>query len=304
MDIDEKIKLAHELFDNKYSLDVYKKFDKLYPFTTENINGYTNLFDLDGKSLLTVGSSSDQVFNAVLTGCNEISVFDICPFTQEYFDLKKAALKVLNREEYLTFFHRNKINNFFFSINTYMALREEIKEKNPEACYFWDELFIKYKNGRIIRDKIFSDDEYKREVLEKINLYLKNDEYYNQLGNKIDKINIDFEIGNIFDYNSKRLYDNIWLSNIATYHKLSDVSKLFLNLFINIADNGKILIAYLYDTDMEEQCYNGKEDIYNIYATLDLLPKETVLDSFVGISGYRVGDSRMKDSVLTYTKKR
>ena len=32
-------------------------FDFIYPFTTENIDGYINNFDLKNKSLLTTGSS-------------------------------------------------------------------------------------------------------------------------------------------------------------------------------------------------------------------------------------------------------
>lgn len=45
-----------------------KGFSKLYPFTTENIAGYIDNFNLKNKSLLTVGSSGDQVINAALKG--------------------------------------------------------------------------------------------------------------------------------------------------------------------------------------------------------------------------------------------
>lgn len=41
-------------------------FYTLYPFTTENINGYIDLFNLKDKSLLILGSSSDQAINAGL----------------------------------------------------------------------------------------------------------------------------------------------------------------------------------------------------------------------------------------------
>ena len=41
--------------------------EKIYPFTTENINGYINNFNLYDSSLLTVGSSGAQVINAILT---------------------------------------------------------------------------------------------------------------------------------------------------------------------------------------------------------------------------------------------
>lgn len=71
------------------------KFNRIYPFTTENIFGYINKFDLYNKSLLTIGSSSDQVINAAIYNCKDISVIDICPFTEFYFYLKKAAILYL-----------------------------------------------------------------------------------------------------------------------------------------------------------------------------------------------------------------
>ena len=51
-----------------------KGFNQIYPFATENISGYIDKFDLKDKSLLTVGSSGDQVINAILYGCKKISV--------------------------------------------------------------------------------------------------------------------------------------------------------------------------------------------------------------------------------------
>ena len=76
--------------DDNYYSSTY--FTQIYPFTTENINGYLPLFDLNNKTLLTVGSSGDQVLNAVISGCKEIDVIDLCPFSQEYFNLKRAAI--------------------------------------------------------------------------------------------------------------------------------------------------------------------------------------------------------------------
>ena len=58
------------------------RFSWIYPFTTENINGYIDMFDLKDKSLFTVGSSGDQAINAILKGCKDITVLDINPFTK------------------------------------------------------------------------------------------------------------------------------------------------------------------------------------------------------------------------------
>ena len=56
------------------SKDLYEySFFQIYSFTTENINGYMQFFELKDKSLLTVGSSSDQAINATLVRCNDIT---------------------------------------------------------------------------------------------------------------------------------------------------------------------------------------------------------------------------------------
>ena len=43
-------------------------FQEVYPFTTEVISGYFNELDFKDKSVMTLGSSSDQAFNALLLG--------------------------------------------------------------------------------------------------------------------------------------------------------------------------------------------------------------------------------------------
>jgi len=39
------------------------QFDRIYPFTNENIKGCLNFFDLKDKDCLTVLSSADQTFD-------------------------------------------------------------------------------------------------------------------------------------------------------------------------------------------------------------------------------------------------
>ena len=76
---------------------------KIYPFTTENISGYIDKFNLKDKSLLTVGSSGDQVINAILKGCKDITLLDINPYTKFYYYLKVASILTLNLDEFMAF---------------------------------------------------------------------------------------------------------------------------------------------------------------------------------------------------------
>ena len=103
MTVEEKLKIAKELCDRKRKIFQKIDFRAVYPFTTENISGYIDEFDLKDKSLLTVGSSSDQVINAAFKGCRDITVLDKSVFAKEYFYLKKAAILKLNQEELFKF---------------------------------------------------------------------------------------------------------------------------------------------------------------------------------------------------------
>lgn len=67
-------------------------FDKVYPFTTENISGYMTYLNVKDKHIFTVGSSSDQAFNAILLGAKEVTIFDINQNTEKFFEEKKKII--------------------------------------------------------------------------------------------------------------------------------------------------------------------------------------------------------------------
>lgn len=55
-------------------------FESVYPFATENVLEYFATLNLKDQSVLTVGSSLDQLFNALVYGAKKVSVFDINPY--------------------------------------------------------------------------------------------------------------------------------------------------------------------------------------------------------------------------------
>ena len=59
-------------------------FSRIYSFATENVAGYIDYFDFENKSLLTVGSSGDQVLNAFYNGARDITLFDINEYAKYY----------------------------------------------------------------------------------------------------------------------------------------------------------------------------------------------------------------------------
>ena len=67
-------------------------FQEVYPFTTEVISGYFKDIDFKDKKVMTLGSSSDQAFNALLLGAKKIVVYDINENTAKFGKLKRNAI--------------------------------------------------------------------------------------------------------------------------------------------------------------------------------------------------------------------
>ena len=152
-------------------------FKNVYPFTTENIAGYIERLDLKDKSVLTVGSSGDQAFNALLLGANRIVLYDINPNTYGFLKLKKDLILDSKREE----LYDRVIN----------------EPSIPQT------------------EELFSEID-----LQHMNLYLKDDESYQKLKKLLEKKNIEFIEGDIFEMDKSlgnETFDRMIFSNILQY---------------------------------------------------------------------------------------
>ena len=225
---------------------------KIYPFTTENISGYIDKFNLKDKSLLTVGSSGDQVINAILKGCKDITLLDINPYTKFYYYLKVASIMTLNLDEFMLFLRYKDYPNIFednknvFNIELWNKVKIVLRLIDYETYLFWDELFQTI-NPEKIRKRLFSLDEYNSKLILNCNPYLKSKDLYEETRNKVKNIHPTFINSNIFNVDLKRKYDNIWLSNIGTsITKEEMIVKMTDNLVKFLNKEGLLLISYLY----------------------------------------------------------
>ena len=242
-------------------------FSYIYPFTTENIAGYIDMFDLNNKKLVVTGSSCDQIINARMKGCKDITIVDVCPYTKPYFFLKKAALMSLDYESFR----------------------------------FWNSMFDRVDPYKV-RLNIFSQDEDRYEVVKELNLYLRNEASYNEAKKLIEDVEPKFIQGNIFDIELDEEYDNIWLSNLAQYYPLEEHKKLLDKLSGNLRKNGKMLVSYLYGISDEYIDLNG-EGIYDIDKAQAVLGDYiTKIEAFVGTKGLKFKSDYLKDSVMIYQK--
>ena len=310
MTLEERLKLARHLITKSNNKRV--RFDLIYPFTTENINGYLSLYDIKDKNVLTVGSSSDQILTAYTLGAKNIDSFDVNPFTEDYFKLKKAAIESLSYYDFTTFF--SLVNNsriIFKNENAFNreAFKTIIKNMDGESLVFWKTLFNEF-NSIQIRKKLFSNDEYPTKTLKNMNNYLKEEEYY-KLKNSIKDLNpkfYNYSLNEISKY-LNRSYDYILLSNISHYlfimykNSLDDFKDDMFSLAKFLNKDGIIFFAYLYDMDKNTKVLPHWDIIHRVDFVKEVFGKEKVeMVSFNSVSSLENRNDRSKDSVLVYKK--
>ena len=157
-------------------------FMSIYSFSTENVKGYIDYFDLKNKSLLTVGSSGDQIINAYSKGCRDITLIDINPFAEYYINLKIAGIISLTYQEFELFFFRNiglNRNNDRYNKHLFSKLSNTLKTIDYDSYYFFEQIFNKYSVDKI-SDYLMNDDEDDYKVIKHINNYLHDEEAYNK----------------------------------------------------------------------------------------------------------------------------
>lgn len=307
MDLDLIIKNAINQCHSKHDLMSFKKM--IYCFTTENISGYIDEFKLFNKSLLTVGSSGDQVLNAILRGCDDVTLFDINPYAIYYLYLKITALLSLTKEEYCEFFwppeSRFAYNRKFLDSSNLQKVIESLKSVNYDAYLFWSTL-LENVPKKLIKKNLFFSEKYDKRVIQTINPYLHSESVYELLRRRVENANITFINGNVLGENNLGNYDNIWLSNICCYLSLSEIKELVDKMSGHLNASGKLLISYLYDIMYETPDYDESSSIYNFKKTFELLEEYNdglEMISFAGVTGMQIR-TMDQDGALIYTRKK
>ena len=269
MKIDNNLVLAKDVLSNLcLGKDLYKR---IYSFTTENINGYIDYFDLKNKSLLTVGSSGDQILNAYYKGCRDITLLDINPFASYYINLKIAGIISFNYSEFQDFFFKfidETVNQKRYNLEMFNKLSGNLKAIDYDSFYFFDKIFHEY-NMQKISDYLMLDDQTNSKIIKEFNNYLHDEKSYNLLKNKINNIRFKFILENIFSFYNNLKFDNIFLSNFCTIVGILTLRDLLINLSSNNLNNqGSIQFAYIWNTDFNDNSENyDLKEIYRMPAT-------------------------------------
>lgn len=263
----------YKVIKSKNKFTDFGEYSRLYLFTTENIKGYLKYFDLNGKNVLAPTSSGDHAFESILKGAKSVDMFDINKYSKYMVKLKIAAIKALERGEFLEYFlvkYNNHNNDYVFNKKTYKKIRKYL---DNETKNFFDEAYEIAKTGVNLRNSSLfynnRNDEYRQS---KICLYLQP-ENYNYLKKNIYKLDKSkYYECNLFNLPSKlnKYYDLMMLSNISNYFNDIDEFRKFtdLRLMQNLSKNGVLIREYYYSNSEGCKNYYGTKyefDSFNDY---------------------------------------
>lgn len=297
------IEKIEKLIEQNCSLSSeFGRYSKSYLHTTENIASFLSFCSIEGKDILTVAGSGDQLLNAYAMDAKSVDVFDINVLTKFTLDLKISAVLALEYNEFINFFFPEFglfFNNTLFS-KVYRYLDEETKE-------LFNVLIKKYgkvKTISLIYYSIFPSF-YK---MKEMNVYLEEEMYY-KLKNNLKDITYKFINADILALKSKldKSYDVIMFSNISdsiddifsTYENesLKKFKRLIHEYIQYLKSYGIIEVGYVYEN------YRNHE---NQSAFVNKIKRQGIFttDEFYSlyVPGYDFYSS--KDSIIYYAKKK
>lgn len=288
---------------------VWPEYEKIYTFTTENIAGSLEYFDLKDKKFFTVGSSFDQCLNAYYHGARDITLYDINPNSKYHAYFKIAVILCLNYIEFQEFYFLQGLKQYYnpnmFNKEMFNKIKYTLRLLDYESFLFFDELFCLY-GSKTIREYGFDDDEDRNQAIRGFNIYLKSEENYNKLKSILKGICFKFICGDIFKEKIEGKYDNVMLSNLCTTTTVDNLKQLIEKIDINnLNSGGSVLLAYLWDIDFNETEYEDSwKEVYKLTTTKEKL-KDYITEYHQINSGrdFIWDEDRKKDLILIYRKK-
>ena len=244
-----------------------KLYQEVYPFTTEMIAEYFSELDFKDKKVLTVGSSLDQAYNALLLGAKNIVVYDINENVKQFGKLKRKLILQTPRKK------------------------------------LYDEVLK-------IEEVPLSKDVLPKDLVYKINPYLKDDESYETLRRKLKEENrIRYITGDLTQVNNldRELFDIIITSNvfqniacfIGSSNPYTKLKEIFDLLKEHLTEEGILQLLYYYSFDSSD--LNNKDydsTLRNVRQVYEALQSNNLfLTTFKGIT-------KKNDAILTYQKTR
>lgn len=225
---------------------------KAYPFSNEDLKRFFSKRDLTGKSVLTVGSSGDQLLNCILAGASKVTVIDGNIYARPYIEYKLAAMQSMGYKEFKRAFFSREV----FDWQTYQKISHLMSD---EVKPFWDQLFLSVESGE--RESFFLTYSLLNKDLrdgQVRSMFYIDANVYKTLQKLIPGCQVDYKVSTFEDFPSAvegEKYDMIYLSNIKKYIPDSTYRSVVYNLHDNNLNPGGEMVVN----------YSFKHDFYSFY---------------------------------------
>lgn len=221
----------------------FLNYGKIYSFTNEESKRMIPS-PVENNTALMILSSGDQVFDAILKGYETIDTIDINEFCKYYaLGIKKKAIEILTYTEFCQLFDSTNVDNEELLIKVINSLEDEYKE-------FWDIFYTYLKHNPNfsyspleITQMYFVDDTYKK--AKNNTSYLKNEESYNELKEKLKEAKITFKRQDVSKSNIfYKKYDMVHFSNVLGYIDDIKAMRIIESIYNNnLSKDGSVIIV-------------------------------------------------------------
>lgn len=245
-----------------------KLFQEVYPFTTEYISGEFEEIDFKDKKVLSVGSSSDQAYNAILLGAGKVTVYDINENVSKFGRLKRDIITSTPRKK---LYHRvTSITDVPLSGDLFSE--KDLRQMNPYMS---------------------SDENYKR--LQE--LLLANPDIIDYRVGDITRLDLDDD----------DKYDIILLSNALQYLDLFidkdkdpyiELRRIFDELKIHLSDKGLLQLLYIYS--INEQNFTRSTIMGSTQSIVNVVNE--LRPNILSMSHFKNTSTNHEDAIIYYKR--
>lgn len=244
--------------------DVYlhegnRTLDKAFAISNEQLPEIFEPLNLFGKKVVTVGASGDQALNAILQGCNDVTVVDGNSFTEPYMEYKIALIKMVDFET----FKRMFIKEEMFDWRVYAKLSHLL---TPQTRQFWDSIMLEVaqnpQEGEITQRSIIKRMFFVNEQ-DKHSKFYTSEDVYNKLQARLktNDVNIKYLEAEFKKFPTvlKDKYDLIFLSNIYFFYqeKTEEFKQIVKTLYDKkLIASGKMVVNYEFNVGLAKSPTN------------------------------------------------
>ena len=220
--------------------------ERIYMTSNEDLaETHRFLGSLEGQRVLTVGSSFDQVLNAIMNGSKDITLMDANILSKYYGEYKMAMIKNLDFKTFSSLYKSNGVG--IVSPKVYKKIFQDLSK---DSQVFWGTIFLDQETPILTKIQMFHFS-YETE-----SEFYHSKEAYNLLREKLNDVDLKFCLAEFRDcpnYADGK-YGYINLSNVFDYIPTSVFKKVIRQLYDNnLTDGGNMQVYYSFNNPLPKK---------------------------------------------------